>query len=33
LGISTFDKTPLRELLTENQFNQNVNEQYDLFNT
>ena len=32
LCISAFDKTPLRELLTENQFNQNVKEQYDLFN-
>jgi hypothetical protein len=31
LGISTFDKTPLKELLTECQFNQNVNEQINLF--
>lgn len=31
LGISAFDKTPLRELLTENQSNQNVKEQYELF--
>ena len=32
LGISAFDKTPLKELLTECQINQNVNEQWDLFN-
>ena len=31
LGISAFDKTPLRELLTEDQFNQNVKEQGELF--
>ena len=33
LGISAFDKTPIRELLTEQrQFNQNVKElQYNLF--
>jgi len=29
LGISAFDKTPLKELLTETQFNQNVQEQND----
>ena len=33
LGVSTFDKTSLRELLTENQFIQNVKQQYNLFNT
>lgn len=32
LGISAFDKTPVKELLTELQVNQNVKEQYDLFN-
>jgi hypothetical protein len=32
LGISSFDKTPVKELLTEIQVNQNVKEQYDLFN-
>lgn len=32
LGISAFDKAPVRELLTELQINQNVKEQYDLFN-
>ncbi|MEO6685044.1 MAG: IS4 family transposase [Dyadobacter sp.] len=32
LSISAFDKTPLKELLTECQINQNVNEQWDLFN-
>lgn len=32
LGVSAFDKTPLRELLTENPSNQNVNELCDLFN-
>ena len=32
LGISTFDKTPVKELLTEIQVNQNFKEQYDLFN-
>jgi len=32
LGISAFDKTPLRELLTEFQVNQNVKEQLYLFN-
>jgi len=31
LGISTFDKTPVRELLTECQVNQNVKEQLNLF--
>jgi len=31
LGISVFDKTPIKELLTEIQVNQNFNEQYDLF--
>lgn len=31
LGISAFDKTPLKELLTQTQVNQNVKEQYDLF--
>ena len=31
LGISVFDKTPVRELLTEIEVNQNFNEQYDLF--
>jgi hypothetical protein len=31
-GVSTFDKTPIRELLTEQpQFNQNVKEQLNLF--
>lgn len=29
LGISTFDKTPFKELLTETQSNQNVKEQYE----
>lgn len=33
LGISAFDKTPLRDLLTENQSNQNVKEQYELFDS
>src|ERR1035437_1004984 len=32
LSISTFDKTQIKELLTEIQDNQNFNEQYDLFN-
>jgi hypothetical protein len=32
LGISAFDKAPVKELLTELQINQNVKEQYDLFN-
>jgi hypothetical protein len=32
LGISSFDKAPVKELLTELQVNQNVKEQYDLFN-
>ena len=32
LGISAFDKTPLRELLTELKVNQNVKELNDLFN-
>lgn len=31
LGISSFDKTPIIELLTEIQVNQNVKEQYELF--
>jgi hypothetical protein len=31
LGISSFDKTPINELLTEIQVNQNVKEQYELF--
>jgi IS4 transposase len=31
LGISAFDKTPIRELLTEYHVNQNVNEQLNLF--
>jgi hypothetical protein len=31
LGISAFDKTSLKELLTETQLNQNVKEQYELF--
>ena len=32
LGVSAFDKTPIRELLTEQrQFNQNVKEQLSLF--
>ncbi len=31
LGISVFDKTPVRELLTEIEVNQNFNEQYNLF--
>jgi hypothetical protein len=30
LSISAFDKTPLKELLTENQVNQDVKEQYSL---
>jgi hypothetical protein len=32
LGISSMDKTPLQELLTEPKSNQNVNEQMNLFN-
>ena len=32
LSISAFDKTPVKELLTEIQVNQNVKEPYDLFN-
>jgi hypothetical protein len=32
LGISIFDKTTVKELLTEIQVNQNFKEQYDLFN-
>jgi Domain of unknown function (DUF4372)/Transposase DDE domain len=32
LGVSAFDKTPIKELLTEIQINQNVKEQYNLFN-
>jgi IS4 transposase len=31
IGISAFDKTPVRELLTDFQINQNVKEQLDLF--
>jgi hypothetical protein len=31
LGISAFDKTPVKELLTDIQVNQNFKEQYDLF--
>jgi len=31
LGISSFDKSPIKELLTEPQVNQDVKEQYDLF--
>lgn len=31
LGISAFDKTPLKELLTETQSNQNIKEQYEIF--
>ena len=31
LGISAFDKAPLKELLTETQSNQNIKEQYELF--
>lgn len=31
LGISVFDKTQIKELLTEFQINQNVNEQNNLF--
>ena len=31
LGISAFDKTPIKDLLTENKVNQNVKEQYNLF--
>jgi len=31
LGISVFDKTPAKELLTELQINQNVKEQVNLF--
>ena len=31
LGISSFDKTQIRERVTEFQINQNVNEQYNLF--
>ena len=30
-GVIAFDKTPIKELLTEIQINQNFNEQYDLF--
>ena len=33
LGISAFDKTPVKELLTEFQDNQNFKEQRDLFNS
>jgi len=33
LGISAFDKTPVKELLTEFQTNQNFKEQRDLFNS
>ncbi|KAA6306337.1 hypothetical protein EZS27_042006, partial [termite gut metagenome] len=31
LGVSAFDKTSVKELLTEFQVNQNVKEQLDLF--
>jgi hypothetical protein len=31
LGVSTFDKSPVSELLTESQFNQDIKEQLDLF--
>ena len=31
LGISAFDKTPVKELLTDFQVNQNVKKQLDLF--
>lgn len=31
LGISAFDKTPIKDLLTEDQTNQNVKEQRNLF--
>jgi hypothetical protein len=31
LGISSFDKSPIKELLTEPQVNQDVKEQYNLF--
>jgi len=33
LGISTFDKTPVKELLTDFQDNQNFKEQRDLFDS
>ncbi|HED07629.1 MAG TPA: IS4 family transposase [Ignavibacteria bacterium] len=32
LGVSAFDKTPIKELLSEIEVNQNVKEQYNLFN-
>ncbi len=32
LGVSALDKTPIKELLTESEANQNVKEQYNLFN-
>lgn len=32
LGVSAFDKSPIKELITEIEINQNVNEQYNLFN-
>lgn len=32
LGVSAFDKTPIKELLTDIEDNQNVKEQYNLFN-
>ena len=32
LGISVFDKAPVKELITELEVNQNFKEQYDLFN-
>jgi len=32
LSISAFDKTPIKELITEIQVNQNIKEPYDLFN-
>jgi len=33
LGISSFDKTPVKELLTDFQDNQNFKEQRDLFDS
>lgn len=32
LGVSALDKTPIKELLTESEVNQNVKERYNLFN-
>jgi len=32
LGISVFNKSPIKELITELEVNQNFKEQYDLFN-